>query len=192
MNSTRMKSRPVNKENLLARYNRGPVQLIPQRLGSCPARTVPSTAAFSSEHPLMTAISTRKSRKRLRHREHSSTESSDPGWRFPLGIVDPKRTSDLHCTITRKKLVFRAFEIPSPLPRVASKSLTLEAKHLMNCEGGWHSHCITRLCMRPADDNTNKSQVSSAKAVIANVGQEFWRTSGAIRRITGGMDTSRQ
>jgi hypothetical protein len=44
-------------------------------------------------------------------------------------------------------------------------------------------------CMRIAFNNMNKRRVSSAKAALMNMGQEFWRTSRAICRITGGMDT---
>lgn len=43
--------------------------------------------------------------------------------------------------------------------------------------------------MRIAFNNMNKSRVPSARAVVTNAGQECWRTLGAVRRITGGMDT---
>jgi hypothetical protein len=44
--------------------------------------------------------------------------------------------------------VFRVFEISSLSRRVGSKPLLLEAQHLMNFEGRWHGHCVSRLCMR--------------------------------------------
>ena len=45
------------------------------------------------------------------------------------------------------------------------------------------------VCMRIAFNNMHKNWVSSAKAALINMGHEFWRTSGAICRITEGMDT---
>jgi len=42
--------------------------------------------------------------------------------------------------------------------------------------------------MRIAFNNVNKNRAPSANAVVANAGQESWRTLQAFRRITGGMD----
>jgi hypothetical protein len=82
----------------------------------------------------LTAISTRKSHKRLRHHEHSSTENSDPGRRFPPGIVNPEWTSNLRCSRRGENMVFRTFEIPSLSPRVGSKPMSLKIRAFCNSE----------------------------------------------------------
>jgi hypothetical protein len=45
--------------------------------------------------------------------------------------------------------------------------------------------------VRELHQYVNKNRVPSTKAAGANVGQEFWRTVEAFRRIRGGMDTEK-
>ena len=91
-------------------------------------------------------------------------------------------------TRCEERLFFRSFPISSLAPQVAAKPFPYETQHLPHVEGSWPVS-VTRVYMRIAFKNMNKSPVLSARKALANVGQEFWRTSGAIRRITGRMDT---
>jgi hypothetical protein len=66
-----------------------------------------------------------------------------------------------------------------------SESLAGESKGFARFRGGWPANCVTRSCLRIAFNNMNKNRVSSAKTAVMTVGQGFWRTSGALRRIRG-------
>ncbi len=68
------------------------------------------------------------------------------------GLTDPKEAdcgaaNHGGCLFTNRTIVFRPFEIPSPISGVASKPLVAGNQRFLQCEGGWHGHCITTNCM---------------------------------------------
>src|SRR5271165_6223258 len=153
---------PNHYQNLLSDTNFSEEPFLVRCRGSTPA----CAGQFT------TAISRRKSNKRLGRHEHSCLESSDPGRRFPPGIIDPKWTSNLRWTRNRKNLVFRTFEISSLTPRTASKPLVFKPQHLLHFGDCWHTSCVIRFRMRIAFDNVNKKRDPSANALVENAGQE--------------------
>ena len=74
-------------------------------------------------------------------------------------------------------------------PTSRFQAYVVEDQGFLQFGGSWHATCKNPVCMRIAFNNMHKSWVSSAKAALINMGHEFWRTSGAICRITEGMDT---
>ena len=68
-------------------------------------------------------------------------------------LTDPKEADCMavnhgSCLFPNRTIVFRTFEIPSPIAGVASKPLVAGNQGLLHREGGWHDRCITQNCMR--------------------------------------------
>lgn len=100
--------------------------------------------------------------------------------------VTPKACGDIERA--NDTIVFRALEISNLVPGAAFNPLPSNVQDLLQFKHGWRTSCVTLASSRFAFNKMNNDPVSMARAAVANIKQEFWRTSGIIRRIRWGMD----
>ena len=98
----------------------------------------------------------------------------------------PRVTANWPRTGNREALCFSNVRNIEPHLACGSLAGAQQPQQVRHVEDGWHLRCVAWFRMRNGFNITNKT---SARSCAGNSGQEFWRTLGAFRRITGGMGT---
>ena len=85
----------------------------------------------------------------------------------------------------KERLVFRMFENSSLTPHVVSKQLSYVAQRLLHSRDDWPASCISQASVaNRLKRNEPRPSLNQDSGRRQNE-KEFWRSSGAIRRITG-------